>query len=286
MDETIFNPLNYFLVGLSAVLLAGALALGAGRADAFEGSPKRRVGLAWWDVLVAAFLWVFGGVVVGSLVLVVAPSGRRGEAFVASGLVMLVLYLASYGPPCIYWVVRCAMAKRGLARVGLTLRRPVRVLMWSVGGTAFGFFTMLGLMSGLVMLFHLLGAPPDPLAHETLQQLAEGHMPVLDVAFLVVVTCVAAPVLEEFLFRGLLQTALLNTFGIAHRRAVIVCAGVLFGLIHAGVANLQVLPALMMFGVILGWLYEKTGSLWPGIAAHAFFNAVNILVVLWGWVGS
>ena len=30
---------------------------------------------------------------------------------------------------------------------------------------------------------------------------------------------------------------------------------------------------LAAFGVVLSWLYERTGSLWPPIAVHVFNNA-------------
>ena len=37
------------------------------------------------------------------------------------------------------------------------------------------------------------------------------------------------------------------------------------------------LPALILFGVVLGVLAERTGRLGPGIVAHATFNAVTVI---------
>ena len=33
------------------------------------------------------------------------------------------------------------------------------------------------------------------------------------------------------------------------------------------------------FGFALGWVRLRSGSVWPGVLAHGFFNAVGILVV-------
>jgi uncharacterized protein len=51
-------------------------------------------------------------------------------------------------------------------------------------------------------------------------------------------------------------------------------SSVVFGLAHF--EPLQ-LPALILFGVVLGVLAQRTGRLGPGIVAHATFNAVTVL---------
>ena len=37
---------------------------------------------------------------------------------------------------------------------------------------------------------------------------------------------------------------------------------------------------LLVLGLVLGWMYERTGSLWPGIVLHTGFNALNIVLAL------
>ncbi len=82
--------------------------------------------------------------------------------------------------------------------------------------------------------------------------------------------CASAPVVEEIFFRGLLYRALRNRMSVG--RAAIT-AGVLFGLIHGIVFPLDTLPPRMVFGIIACLLYEKTGSLLPGIALHCLIDA-------------
>jgi membrane protease YdiL (CAAX protease family) len=73
---------------------------------------------------------------------------------------------------------------------------------------------------------------------------------------------------EELLFRGSLQPFLGLTL-----------TSVLFGLLHMGkdkpVSAWSVWA--LIAGLLLGWMYEETGSLWPPIIAHFGVNTVSIL---------
>lgn len=93
---------------------------------------------------------------------------------------------------------------------------------------------------------------------------------------------VAAPVVEEIFFRGFLYRSLRNRFGIASASII---AGVMFGAIHTQYP-LIVRPELAFFGVIAALLYERTGSLLPGIAMHSFIDASGFEIGLTGnaWI--
>jgi membrane protease YdiL (CAAX protease family) len=84
------------------------------------------------------------------------------------------------------------------------------------------------------------------------------------------ITCVVAPVCEELFFRGFL-------FGALRKRGLVVAAlvtGVTFGLVHVGSAPIGFLVPLAVLGVILCLIYERTGSLYPCMALHAFNNSI------------
>jgi hypothetical protein len=84
-------------------------------------------------------------------------------------------------------------------------------------------------------------------------------------------TCVVAPICEEFLFRGYMFTALRNLRG-TWLAAVI--TGLVFGGVHAGSAPALDLVPLAALGFGLCLLYRYTGSLYPGIAAHSLNNSL------------
>jgi uncharacterized protein len=77
-----------------------------------------------------------------------------------------------------------------------------------------------------------------------------------------------APVCEEIVFRGFLFRVLRVRLGFW---LAAVIDGVLFGLVHG---SLVILPVLAFLGVVLCWVYERTGTLFAPIAIHALNNAI------------
>ena len=115
----------------------------------------------------------------------------------------------------------------------------------------------------------------DPMApDETTRMLWRTSGLASAAAFLAIV--LAVPVAEEVLFRGLL----LGRFG-AHGywRAGISVSALVFMLAHADAAHSIELSA---GGLLLAWLYQRTGSLWPPIALHALNNAFSYALAVFG----
>lgn len=86
------------------------------------------------------------------------------------------------------------------------------------------------------------------------------------------VVAVTPAVLEEVMFRGVLQgrlTALLGT------RVGLVATAAAFALCHGAPA---VLPIHMGLGLYLGWLRERSGSLLPGMLMHFAYNGTIVVL--------
>ena len=84
-----------------------------------------------------------------------------------------------------------------------------------------------------------------------------------------------APVFEELAFRGLLFAILRRKFRFLP--AALISAGI-FGVAHG--YGLVGLLSVCWSGVLWAWMYEKTGSLLPGILAHAINNLLVCLAVM------
>ena len=95
-----------------------------------------------------------------------------------------------------------------------------------------------------------------------------------------VAACLGAPIVEEIFFRGLLYRSFRNRLGVLLASVI---AGAIFGILHTQYP-LIVRPELMFFGVIAALLYERTGSLLPGIAMHCFIDASGFELALTGRV--
>jgi membrane protease YdiL (CAAX protease family) len=90
----------------------------------------------------------------------------------------------------------------------------------------------------------------------------------------------AAPVQEELIFRGLLQTAMARAvpepggFWAFHFPVAFVAA--LFGVVHLG-SGIVVAASAVLLGLIAGELRRMSGSLAPPILFHALLNAASAL---------
>lgn len=82
------------------------------------------------------------------------------------------------------------------------------------------------------------------------------------------VVIVVAPVCEEIFFRGIVFRVLRMRMGFWLAAAI---DGVLFGLVHG--VNV-VLPILIFLGIVLCWVFERTGTLFATIAIHALNNTL------------
>ena len=87
----------------------------------------------------------------------------------------------------------------------------------------------------------------------------------------IALVCVLAPVLEEMLFRGVILRAFLLRYPPG---TAIVHSAAIFGLMHM---NIYQFVGAMTMGLVLGWLYERTRSLFPCIVLHGAFN----IAVMW-----
>ena len=88
----------------------------------------------------------------------------------------------------------------------------------------------------------------------------------------ILVSAVLAPVVEEFLFRGLVYRRLRK------HAAPVVCAlvsSLLFGLVHG---NLVQFVYAFLVGMLICWVYEKFKTIWAPILFHAGANLIAVIL--------
>lgn len=91
-------------------------------------------------------------------------------------------------------------------------------------------------------------------------------------SFLTVV--IFAPLFEEFLCRGIILRGLLQH--ISPLKAI-VWSALMFAVMHLN--PWQALPAFIV-GLLMGWIYWKTGSLWATIFIHFVNNGFSFLITI------
>lgn len=88
--------------------------------------------------------------------------------------------------------------------------------------------------------------------------------------------CVLPAFVEEIYFRGFCQTTLEHRIGVT---PAILLTSLLFALAHG---NMWYIHLYFGLGCFLGWIYSKSGSLWPAIAAHFINNTWTFVTHMMG----
>ncbi|MBI4114983.1 MAG: CPBP family intramembrane metalloprotease [Candidatus Omnitrophica bacterium] len=166
----------------------------------------------------------------------------------------------------VYFVHRAGGNWRDLGFHEIRILKDIRVGL--VGYLAILPFFLLILVAVVLWasIFHY-EPPPHPLVEVFLEE--EARSPAL-IAYSIFLACVTGPFLEEIFFRGFLYPALKSRWGVTWG---LILSSAFFGLIHQN--TFAFLP-IFLLGLILGYLYEKRGTLVPSIALHIVHNSVFV----------
>jgi membrane protease YdiL (CAAX protease family) len=218
----------------------------------------------WWTAPLALIgglvLATLGGLIVAVAALVLGA--RISSSYTPPGVTIAGTFVQDVG--FVLASVYCAhIGRRAVHAWQFGLRRP------SMGWRKAGLMVFVLLLAFLVFSVAWSEAF-NPGREKVLEQLGanEGRALLLLSAGL---TCVVAPICEEFLFRGFIFTALRNWWG-TFRAALV--TGLVFGGVHALSAPALDLVPLAALGFGLCLLYRYTGSLYPGIVAHSLNNSL------------
>ena len=93
----------------------------------------------------------------------------------------------------------------------------------------------------------------------------------LSIAIGFVAACIVAPFAEETFFRGFVMGGLRKRFGVI---GALLLGAAFFAILHPPIT---IFPVIFALGLLLGLLFQKTDSLWPGILLHATFNTLGFV---------
>ncbi|MCH2136118.1 MAG: CPBP family glutamic-type intramembrane protease [Phycisphaerales bacterium] len=125
------------------------------------------------------------------------------------------------------------------------------------------------------------GEPPDPVAHGVLEQLVSAGPSQWAWSLLLLVALIP-PLLEEVLYRGLVQESLRrSSFGRAKGAwRCIILTSALFVFMHLGAVEVHALPGLFVLSLGFGWVQAQTGRLAAAVTMHMLFNIGNLLLAV------
>lgn len=160
--------------------------------------------------------------------------------------------------------------RQRIASAGLTLKNFVRNFFYGITGYIAAipvlFITMI--ITAIIINIFKYRPPVQPIVDILLK---EEKIPVL--VYSSVFAAVAGPIMEEIFFRGFMYNAVKRSFGAFW--GIVVTAS-LFSALHAHAVGFA---PIMILGVLLAYLYEKTGSLVSSITVHITHNMASLGMV-------
>jgi membrane protease YdiL (CAAX protease family) len=160
----------------------------------------------------------------------------------------------------------------------LGLLRWVRPSSWNlaypfpVAWTGRGYFACYGLVLAINALIAGVSGH-SPVSSNPLLSLFMQSAP-WQVACLALLVVVVGPAFEELVFRGWLLGGMRQQWG--DGRALLISSA-LFAAIHG---DPWATPALFLLGLVFGWVYLRSGSLYASIIVHAMWNATTFTFLL------
>ena len=230
-----------------------------------------RSAFPWWGSLLLALaivVVVFGTSTVVGVVLALRygiralqhPSAEIALVLQTLGVYVPVVVLLAFGLP--------RLAGRSLRDLGLRVP-TIGDLGWGVAAAA-----------AMFLAIQIVGTVEERFVHTKISETAvdllkTAHGPML-YAFCVFAV-VAAPFVEELVFRGFIFNAIVRY---APPAIAIVVSGAIFGLAHGDAHSLPAILPLAAGGMVLGYFYYRTGSLAVTMIGHGTFNLVSVIGLL------
>ena len=256
-----------FLLGLiiDALLL---LSRSSGDGADISTYKLRRVSWGIWDVFKVIILYLF---FVYILLISEASLARvfhmlRDDNFrmILNTSIMDILSIVFI----LYFVA--AQYKAGLISLGLSLKNFFRNVYYGIVAYIALVPVLIGIISVIALIIGLTKYSPEK------QAVVELFLKEKDVSFLLYTSlfaAVAGPIVEEIFFRGFLYSAIKKYIGIFWATLL---SAACFALLHAHLVGF--LPILAL-GILLAYLYERTGTLVSSVTVHMIHNIGMVLLV-------
>jgi membrane protease YdiL (CAAX protease family) len=216
-----------------------------------------------WKLAGLAILTAFFAVQIGIIFVFIFDSGADTNAgkLAVQGMVVIGFIGTALG-----FAIRDAggRLREAFDRFGLR-----RFTLSMLGIAALAWFAYFFVQAGV-------GALLDPHQEDVTKELGTDDSSAISIAATAILVVAGAAISEEMLFRGLIFAGLRKSMSLWPAALI---SSTIWALLHLAAGNFAVVVVLAIFGLVLAWLYERTGSLWAPICAHAINNSLAVLVL-------
>lgn len=236
----------------------------------FDISTYKMQMVKWgvWDVAKVIVLFIFFGyifIMIESVLVRICPLIKNDNfRMILNSSVLDILGVIFI----LYFTV--GEYKEKLIAVGLSLKNFFKNVFYGIMGYIAIVPILIGVLAAIALFINMIHYVPPK------QAVVELFLKEKNVSFLLYTSIFAAifgPIIEELFFRGFMYNAFKKRVGIFW--AMFITAGT-FALLHAHAVGF--LP-IMVLGMLLAYLYEKTGTLVSSITVHVIHNLSMVFLV-------
>lgn len=154
--------------------------------------------------------------------------------------------------------------QRGIDSLGLTAKNMLLNIKYGVTAYVGLIPALLGVTLAAAAVFKIFNIPVEP--QQMVEMLKEEtKMPSL--MYMIIFASFFGPFMEEIFFRGFVYGALRKKIGVS---GGILMSAAFFACVHVNMASFM---PILILGILLAYIYEKTGSLVSSITVHIMHNS-------------
>lgn len=230
-------------------------------------------------LIAIAFVLVYMAIMVGAqMAVLLVESIINRQVMVEIDVVGIMITSALYSIIAI--VVFAVLKWSPLSRTFVD-KRPVAILLWCTIAALGAVLPSMALQQLTETALQPLIASMEQMAPQLVEAIrqyttqAEAQMAeIMSTTGGYAIICLLAPIAEEMVFRGAALRKLLE-WKPQHRWLMITLSALIFACAHM---NLTQFLHPLLIGLLLGWMYERTGSILPGIVYHWANNTAAYLM--------
>jgi uncharacterized protein len=160
-------------------------------------------------------------------------------------------------------------AKGGWADLGLHSHKLLRSILV---GAFTGIVTAITVLLAGYLMVRLIGKEPST---QQVQEVARQAQSLWQISLFLMIATLIVPIKEELVFRGFIYPAFRDRVGVNWG---IILTAVFFSLVHGDL--IRFIP-LLIGGIALNIVYQRTGSLYSSIVAHGVWNGIMGVLAFW-----
>jgi len=223
-----------------------------------------------WDIGKVIIIFFFAesmvslGAIYAALFLPDLPIEHNLQMIMASTVLDVVAIAAIF-----YFVLR--PGRQGIDSLGLTAKNMLLNIKYGVTAYVGLIPILLGVTLVAAALFKIFNIPVEP---QQVVEMLKEETKTPSLIYMVVFASFLGPFMEEIFFRGFVYGALRKKIGVL---GSILASAVFFAYVHANMASFM---PILSLGILLAYIYEKTGSLVSSVTVHIMHNSFMLVFLL------